>query len=106
MLAGHLARPPRGSAALPSVVLCHGFPSGPGGGGAAAGTFPALADRIANELGWLALFFTFRGAGQSEGQFSLGAWLDDVHAAVEHIRSLDVSGVWLAGFGTGGALCV
>jgi putative redox protein len=107
MLAGHLARPPRGSSSLPSVVLCHGFPSGPGGGGAAGGTYPALADRIANELGWMALFFTFRGAGQSEGQFSLGGWLDDVFAAIDHMRSLDsVNGVWLAGFGTGGSLCV
>lgn len=108
-LAGHLARPPggveAGSAGIPAVVLCHGFPSGAGGARTAATTFPQLADRIASESGWVALAFTFRGAGRSEGHFSLGGWLDDVAAAVEHVRSTEaVSGVWLIGFGTGGAL--
>jgi putative redox protein len=49
----------------------------------------------------------FRGCGGSEGSFSLGGWLDDLRAAVDHLReSEDVSGVWLAGFGTGGALAI
>jgi pimeloyl-ACP methyl ester carboxylesterase len=105
-LASHLARPPsRSGGRTPGVVLCHGFPSGVGGAATAANTFPQLADRIANELGWVALAFTFRGAGQSEGQFSLGGWLDDLTAAVEHLREAEQpGGVWVAGFGAGGAL--
>lgn len=110
-LAGHLSRPAGGSEAgstgLPAVVVCHGFPSGAGGARTAATTFPQLADRIAEEVGWLALSFTFRGAGRSEGHFSLGGWLDDVVAAADHLRGVEpVSGVWLVGFGTGGALGV
>ncbi len=110
-LAGHLARSPggveAGSAGTPAVLVCHGFPSGAGGARTAATTFPQLADRIATEVGWLALAFTFRGAGHSEGDFSLDGWLDDVAAAVEHVRSTEtVSGVWLVGFGTGGALSI
>jgi pimeloyl-ACP methyl ester carboxylesterase len=34
-------------------------------------------------------------------------WLDDIAAAVAHLRSTALpSGIWLVGFGTGGALCV
>ncbi|MGH9188186.1 MAG: alpha/beta hydrolase [Acidimicrobiales bacterium] len=109
-LAAHLARPPKRSSSgprLPAVVICHGFPAGGQGAEASAGTLPELADRIANELGFLAMTFTFRGAGKSEGDFSLHGWLDDITAAVDHVNTSEsVSGLWLAGFGTGGALCV
>ena len=47
------------------------------------------------------------GSAQSEGDFSLAGWLDDVHAAIDHLQTVDrVRSVWLAGFGTGGALCI
>jgi len=88
-------------------VLCHGFPVGVAGAAASAVSFPQLADRIASEMGWAVLTFNFRGSGRSEGDFSLRGWLDDVFAAIDHLAGLDrVRGVWLAGFGTGGALCV
>ena len=107
-LAGHLARPPqRSGTGTPGVLLCHGFPTSITGASEAGQTYPELADRIANELGWVALAFTFRGAGESQGNFSLGGWLADLQAAVHHMLSLDgVSGVWIAGFGTGGALSI
>jgi len=107
-LAGYLAMPHSRHGGLPAVVLCHSFRAGPGGGApAVAFTHPELADRIANELGWVALSFTCRGAGESEGQFSLGGWLADILAAIDHVAGLDgVNGVWAAGFGTGGALCL
>jgi putative redox protein len=109
-LVGHLARPPVRPApggGVPAVVLCHGFPAGAGGAETSASTFPELADRLANELGFLALSFNFRGAGRSEGNFSLDGWLDDACAAVDHVLATEtVTGVWLAGFGTGGSLAV
>jgi putative redox protein len=110
-LAAHLSVPPRGAGAgqgpWPGVLLCHGFPAGAGGAAASARTYPELADRIAIELGMVVLAFTFRGAGESQGDFSLRGWLDDLLAAVDHLDGrADVVGVWIAGFGTGGALAI
>lgn len=106
-LAGHLARPSGARQPRPGLVLCHGFPSVAGGGGFAAGTFTNLADRLASALGWIALAFAFRGCAPSEGDFSLQGWLDDVAAAVRELHAQpDVAGVWLAGFGRGGALAI
>jgi len=107
-LAGHLAMPPaRHPMGSPAVVLCHSFRAGLGGARSSAFNHPQLADRIANELGWIALSFTCRGAGDSEGQFSLGGWLNDILFAIDHVSDLaGVTGVWAAGFGTGGALCL
>jgi putative redox protein len=105
-LAGHLARPRGGpGTALPGLVIAHGFPPLRGGGRLSAKSFPELADRIATELGWFVLVFTFRGCGDSAGDFSLRGWLDDLQAASRFLRDIEgVRGVWLAGFGTGGAL--
>ena len=88
------------------MVLCHGFPTDELGAAAIGVTMPMLADRIANE-GWRALAFTFRGCGRSTGNFSLGGWLDDLTAAIAWLSDIEPTrGVWLAGFGTGGALSV
>jgi len=107
-LASHLARPP-GSIARGGVraglVIAHGMPSGDGAGPAASLTFPELADRVARDTGWLALSFDFRGAGRSAGMFSPGGWLRDLVAAVELVRP-EVSSVFVAGFGLGGALAL
>ncbi|MCX7621013.1 MAG: alpha/beta fold hydrolase [Acidimicrobiales bacterium] len=107
-LAGHLARPRVGPGKLtPGLVICHGFPSSVEGGRLSAHSFPELAERIANELGWSVLVFTFRGCGDSAGDFSLRGWLRDVLAAVAYLRGVEgVAGVWVAGFGTGGALAI
>lgn len=106
-LAAHLARPPgHPSGPVPSVVICHGYPS-TGTASSAPETMPELADRIATEMGWAALAFAYRGCGQSEGQFSLAGWLDDIAAAVAFVdRTVRPLGIWLAGFGTGGSLAV
>lgn len=108
MLAAHVARPAgRSPGPLPAVVLCHGYPAVMESASTAAHTFPELADRIAIEMGWVALALALRGSGGSEGQFSLGGWLDDLLAAVDHLeREEQPLGVWLAGFGTGGALAI
>ena len=56
-------------------------------------------------MGWTALSFSFRGCGDSSGQFSLEGWANDVASAVAWMTaSGEVHNVWVAGFGTGGAL--
>jgi uncharacterized protein len=105
-LAAHIARP---SSTVPvhAVALCHGFPEGPRGAVSAGSTFPQLADRIAREIGWLALAFNFRGTGASEGDFSPVGWLHDLRGVVDLLEARDdVSGTWLVGVGEGGTLAI
>jgi len=106
-LAGHLVRPRDASSALPGLVLAHGFPAETVGASAAGRDLPELADRIAQTLGWVVLAFCFRGAGESEGDFSLGGWRQDLEAAIAEVSAqARVGGTWVTGFGTGGALAV
>ena len=60
---------------------------------------------MANELGWVAMTFTFRGCGTSEGDFSLQGWVDDLRAAIDHlIAEAGPTGIWLVGTNTGGSV--
>ncbi|MFM7252547.1 MAG: alpha/beta hydrolase [Ilumatobacteraceae bacterium] len=105
----HLARPTGRQGALPAIIICHGFPTGPIDARMSGATFPQLVDRIANDRGWVAMTFTFRGCGSSDGDFSLQGWVDDLRAAIDHvIAETSPAGVWLCGLSTGGsiALCV
>jgi len=105
-LGGYVADPPVDEPEPPTLVLAHGYPSTALGAAASSRSYPALADRIANE-GWRVVTFAFRGCGSSGGDFSLGGWLEDVLAVGEAARTLaPTRGLWLAGFGTGGGLCV
>ena len=105
---GHLAHPRSAPGTwTPGLVIAHGFPLGRDGGRLSARSFPELADRIATELGWVVLVVTLRGCGDSEGNFSMGGWRDDLAGAVAYLHDLDdVDAVWMAGFGTGGALAI
>lgn len=105
-IAGHLARPRIAPGTfVPGLVISHGFPHLTQGGRLSARSFPELAERIATEMGWMVLVYTFRGCGESGGDFSLLGWRDDLLAAARFLRETEgVKGVWCAGFGTGGAL--
>ncbi len=108
-LDGHLARPspPATAPGNPGLVVCHGFPIGARGAASSGQTYPELADRLAAEAGWTVLTFNFRGTGASQGNFSLGGWLADLRAAVDHLlRVGEVGGAWLAGSSTGGSLAI
>lgn len=111
-LAGYLARPLRSDGEVlrdprPAVVICHGLPAAPGGAATAGRSYHVLADRIAAEMGWSALVLNYRGCGLSEGDFSLLGWVEDVRAAVDHVSvRTRTRGIWVAGFGTGGAVGV
>jgi uncharacterized protein len=88
-----------------SLVLCHGFPVERDSAQRVAETLPMLADRIANETGWPAVVGCLRGVGASAGDFSLGGWYEDLRAIVDHAAQIGHGGgVWIVGFGTGGAL--
>jgi putative redox protein len=105
-LAAYVADPPVADARPPLLVLCHGYPSGALGAAATGRSYPALADRIANE-GWRVVTFAFRGCGGSTGDFSLRGWLDDLLTVIDQAATFGGNrGVWLAGFGTGGGLCI
>ena len=108
VLTAHLARPARkDSAVQAAVVIVHGFPTEPGGGINSTLTMPALADLIAAETGFAALTYASRGVAGSSGDFSLGGWRSDLAGAVDYLASeVSCDGIWLIGFGTGGALAV
>lgn len=91
----------------PAVILCHGFPIGPLDARRSGGTLPQLIDRIAHDLGYVGMTFNFRGAGTSEGDFSLQGWIDDLRSAIDHICAETVpTQVVLVGTNTGGSIAV
>ncbi len=96
--------------AWPLVVLCHGIPSGvpapdePG--------YEDLALQIV-ELGAAACWFNFRGTGDSDGNFSLPGWLEDLEVLLLALRSerepfqyCDPAKAALMGFSGGGAVSI
>jgi putative redox protein len=87
--------------------MCHGFPveqlqrDTPNRG------FHQLADRLAADTGWVVMTLSFRGISESTGNFSLGGWLSDLHAAIDAmLGDSRVDAVWLCGFAAGGALAI
>lgn len=105
-LSAHVARP-AGHGRAHGVVLCHGFPTGPRGAAASGSTFPELADRIARDVGCIAMAFNFRGTGASSGDFSASGWLADIDTAVtELVTRHGVEGACLVGVGEGGTFAV
>ena len=106
-LACHIARPSVENGQGPAIVLCHGFPIASLDAQRAAGTFPQLMDRTAHELGCAAMTFNFRGCGESEGDFSLQGWVDDLRNAITHVLAVSGSrGVILLGTNTGGSIAI
>ena len=107
VLTAHLARPARAPSVQPAAVIVHGFPTEAGGGINSTRTMPALADLVAAETTFAVLTYASRGVASSEGDFSLDGWRRDLSGAIDFLASeVNTDGVWLIGFGTGGALAV
>ncbi len=105
-LRAYIATPEDGPSKL-GLVLCHGFPQASREAASAGLRYAELADRIALRVGMTVLTFNFRGTGQSEGDFSLCGWANDLGAAVAHLRGeLKATDVWLSGFGAGGSIAL
>jgi putative redox protein len=104
----HLKVPARSdSGRRPAAILCHGFPIGPIDAKSSAGTFPQLVDRIAHDLGYVAMSFNFRGTGQSSGDFSLQGWVDDLRTAIDFVvAETSPCDVVLIGTNTGGSIAI
>jgi dienelactone hydrolase len=68
---------PAGSGPHPGVIVLHGFPG-----------YERNLDlaQVYRRAGWNALIFHYRGAWGSEGDFSFGHVLEDVHAALAFLR--------------------
>ncbi len=106
-LACHIAIPSGAIERGPAVILCHGFPIASLDAQRAGGTFPQLMDRTAHELGCVAMTFNFRGCGNSEGDFSLQGWVDDLRNAISHVLTVhEPTGVILLGTNTGGSIAI
>lgn len=102
-LAGELATPAgRGRGA---VLVCH--PHTLNGGSMDVGLVPLVHDAVA-AAGFASLRFDFRGAGRSQGSFGRGVGeLDDVAAAVAHLRSAAPEGpLVLTGWSFGAAVAL
>jgi len=108
-LSAYLARPSpsaAGGEGRQGLVLCHGFPVVRSADSSSA-PYQELADRLAADTGWTILSLSFRGVGQSEGNFSLGGWLSDLQAATDALLGVaGVDEVFLCGFAAGGALAL
>lgn len=96
-----VADPGRGT-----VVICHDLPLDRGGDVVVGRSYLMLADRLAVESGRRVVTGTLRGAGGSAGDFSAAGWLEDLDYLVGLAAELGDGGVWLVGFGLGGALAL
>ena len=90
-------------------MIAHGFPAEAGGGINSTRSFPELADRVATEAGWAALAYSSRGCGAVRWRlFADRGWMRDLQGAVAITcsESVPCDGMWILGFGTGGALAI
>ena len=103
-LRGQLYLPEDYKPPFPTVILCHGVPSGvadPTDGG-----YPLLAKTISKE-GFAAYTFRFRGTGESQGNFDTAGWTRDLTAAIDALYrqpETDKKHMMLVGFSAGAAV--
>ena len=69
-------------------------------------SYEQFAERVAEEQGWVVLAVSLRGCGQSDGQFSMLGWLDDVARSIKRLREEGSQRIWLVGSTTGGSLAI
>jgi len=91
----------------PALCLCHGIPSGQPSSSDDTG-YPGLAERFC-AAGFVTLIFSFRGAGEAQGNLDMLGWTRDLKAAIDYLASLrevDKSRLYLLGSSAGAAVSV
>lgn len=90
-----------------AVVFLHSFPSTDVWADRIGGDMVELCQRISCNPEWSSLAVRLRGCGESGGDFSLARWVGDAAAAIAFLRAeTRPRGLWVCGFGTGGAVGV
>lgn len=106
-LEGHITRSSNADRRMSvSVLFLHGFPSADVWADKIGADMGELCQRMhADDPLWNALTIRFRGCGESTGEFSLARWVDDASAAIRFLKAeTKPDGLWVCGFGTGGAV--
>jgi fermentation-respiration switch protein FrsA (DUF1100 family) len=91
----------------PALCLCHGIPSGQPASSGDTG-YPGLAQKFC-AAGFISLIFSFRGAGEAQGNLDMLGWTRDLMAAIDYLSSLhevDKSRLYLLGSSAGAAVSV
>jgi len=91
----------------PALCLCHGIPSGQPSSGDDRG-YPGLAEKFC-AADFVTLIFSFRGAGEAQGNLDMLGWTRDLKAAIDYLASLeevDKSRLFLLGSSAGAAVSV
>jgi len=106
-LPGEVYFPENAKHPCPALCLCHGIPSGQPNSSDDRG-YPGLAERFC-AAGFITMIFSFRGAGEAEGNLDMLGWTRDLKAAIDYLASLeevDQSRLCLLGSSGGAAACV
>jgi fermentation-respiration switch protein FrsA (DUF1100 family) len=106
-LPGEVYFPETISKPCPALCLCHGIPSGQPGSSDDTG-YPGLAEKFC-AVGFVTLIFSFRGAGEAQGNLDMLGWTRDLMAAIDYLSSLeevDKSRLCLLGSSAGAAVSV
>jgi fermentation-respiration switch protein FrsA (DUF1100 family) len=91
----------------PALCLCHGIPSGQPASRDDTG-YPGLAEKFC-AAGFISLIFSFRGAGEAQGNLDMLGWTRDLIAAIDYLSRLDEvdkSRLCLLGSSAGAAVSV
>ncbi len=106
-LPGEVYLPENAKLPYPALCLCHGIPSGQPSTSDDRG-YPGLAERFCT-AGFITMIFSFRGAGQAQGNLDMLGWTRDLKAAIDYLSSLeevDRSRLHLLGSSGGAAVSV
>jgi fermentation-respiration switch protein FrsA (DUF1100 family) len=105
-LAAEIFIPGEDKKKYPALCLCHGLPAGPPEPGQPG--YGQLAEQFCN-AGFITLIFSFRGAGESEGNLDIQGWTHDLKAAIDYLYTMehvDRSCIVLLGSSAGGAVSI
>jgi uncharacterized protein len=106
-LPGEVYLPDTTGRPCPALCLCHGIPSGQPASGGDTG-YPGLAEKFC-VAGFITLIFSFRGAGEAQGNLDMLGWTRDLRAAIDYLAGLaevDKSRLCLLGSSAGAAVSV